>query len=1237
MCFFSLLGRLCGVVLVLISSLTIQAQTKSKTYNSLLWEITGNGLQKPSYLFGTMHISNKMVFHLSDSFYTAIRNSDVVAIELNPEQWQNEIPRMSKQTELYKYYNATYYTDYFKENSFTGGDFANLLQGTLRFEPELNDALLYRNESRMDNFQEDTYLDLYIYQTGKKLGKQTAGVETFMGSQRMMMEALVDAANEKEKKQKNSNSHEYYELGQTLQDAYRRGDLDMLDSINKMTEYAESFTEKFLYKRNEMQAASMDSIMQARQSLFVGVGAAHLPGKRGVIEILRKKGYTLRPVYMQDRDATQKKYIDSLTAPVHFVKQYAADSFFSVAVPGRLNDLGNSNISLKHYADMGNGSYYMVTRIRTNTLFNGYDQNKILKITDSLLYENIPGTIVSKKAISKNGYDGFDIVNRTKKGDIQHYQLFVTPTEVIIFKMGGKGNYVKGSESETFFSSISFKEKQTKADWKPFTPATGGFTVNMPVAPQYSFVSSANDGLPEWRYESVDPSNGDHYAVFRKSMYSFDFIEADTFDQFLMLESFGSSDQWKDNKKVNSAIINGRLVKGISFTTKDGEYIQACAVLFGPQYYLLVHRSAHQASDPVPFFNSFTYSPFRYSEAEDFTDTTLNFSVRTNVKPSFDADVMDMMMYAKKNEQVLKKETTYSASPENTTANFVSEETGEVIVVNIYKYPKYYYSKDSVKFMQPLFNPDSSLVLRRKVELNKGEGTKAWLMEWSDTASTRLVRKLVLQKGLNLLTANTNIDSTLQESTFIKDFYNTLNFYNVKAEPGLFTNKQATFFKDYYSTDTVVSKKAKSALSSLYYGKEGYPQILKAIKNLNQKDKDYYEIKTKFIDELGFIKDSTVVNDVIQNLKQIYIDAGDTTIFQNSALKSLSRLHTAKATEIFKELVLQDPPAFEESYEYTGLFSSYEDSLKLAADLYPEILNLTTIEDFKTPVRSLLATLLDSNYLKPELYEDYVGNIYFDAKIALKKLQNAKEVSSRNADNDEEENSYTRTYSAAAPPPPGSYSYNGNNNNNNNDMVTYINLLAPYYDKNPNLPAFFNKLLLLNNDRIKMSTALALLKYKKPVADSVWNKLSENKALRNVLISALEKQQRTELIPAKYRSPEATAAGVLYNTMGNRVDTLVQINKRPFIYQGKDRTVYFFKYRTEGNDTWKLAISSVIKGKDKDAKEDYELFRISDKKLAAPGKELQKQQEEEFKKLLISKRNSGSQFYGTGNNGEFSE
>ena len=62
----------------------------SKKYPSLLWEITGKGMKKPSYLFGTMHVSDKLAFHLGDSFYNAMRSVQVVALETNHEHWQDD-------------------------------------------------------------------------------------------------------------------------------------------------------------------------------------------------------------------------------------------------------------------------------------------------------------------------------------------------------------------------------------------------------------------------------------------------------------------------------------------------------------------------------------------------------------------------------------------------------------------------------------------------------------------------------------------------------------------------------------------------------------------------------------------------------------------------------------------------------------------------------------------------------------------------------------------------------------------------------------------------------------------------------------------------------------------------------------------------------------------------------------------------------------------------------------------
>lgn len=68
----------------------------------------------------------------------------------------------------------------------------------------------------------------------------------------------------------------------------------MLDSLERLMEPSESYMEKFLYRRNEIQAASIDSIVR-RHSLFVGVGAAHLPGKEGSSSSFAKKGIPCAP------------------------------------------------------------------------------------------------------------------------------------------------------------------------------------------------------------------------------------------------------------------------------------------------------------------------------------------------------------------------------------------------------------------------------------------------------------------------------------------------------------------------------------------------------------------------------------------------------------------------------------------------------------------------------------------------------------------------------------------------------------------------------------------------------------------------------------------------------------------------------------------------------------------------------------------------------------------------------
>ena len=177
------------LIVALVFCFLAQSQVKSKIkkYPSLFWEISGNGLKKPSYLFGTMHVSSKIAFNLSDSFYLAIRNSEVVALETNPETWQEDMNNFDLSSLDYEYSTGSgdLPNDYLNIRTLRVGKYEKKLEMAMFSKPSMINNLLYRTQSDYNSdFEEDTYLDLYIYQTGKKLGKKVAGVERYEESMR---------------------------------------------------------------------------------------------------------------------------------------------------------------------------------------------------------------------------------------------------------------------------------------------------------------------------------------------------------------------------------------------------------------------------------------------------------------------------------------------------------------------------------------------------------------------------------------------------------------------------------------------------------------------------------------------------------------------------------------------------------------------------------------------------------------------------------------------------------------------------------------------------------------------------------------------------------------------------------------------------------------------------------------------------------------------------------------------
>ncbi len=1209
--------RVCTLILLLflLTANIFSQNTNTVKYPSLFWEISGNGLKKPSYLFGTMHVSNKIAFHLSDSFYNAIQNTDMVALELNPEFWQKDMVKMSAAQEQLENFYKDNTTQYITESSFAINDYYDKLKAALTAEPQQINSLLYRTFSVQQDYEENTYLDLYIYQTGRKYGKLAGGVEDYYQTQKILFETY--AAMSKEKIKRTSTGREAaVDIDKRIQEAYRRGDLDLLDSLERISFNSPAYLNNFLYERNKIQATSIDTLIK-QHSIFVGVGAAHLPGPNGVIELLRKKGYKLRPIYMQNRDATAKESVEKLKVPVSFQTFTTDDAFISVKMPGPLYKMPSNYKTVNdnwQYADMDNGSYYMLTRVETHAGLLNQNIKNILQKTDSLLYENIPGRIITKKAIVKDDLPGFDITNRTRRGDLQRYNIFVTPFEILIFKMSGIDDYVNGAEAETFFNSISFKP--TPITQALFTSPTAGFHIKFPQFPQINKNTYDADGIDKWQFEANDSLTGNAYAVYKKTVTNLSFMEEDSFDLGLVERSLKSSDIISKELSRNLTHLNGFNALKMQFVYKNGTYLNATAILKGPDYYLLTQTSRKKNNVDTAFFNSFAFNALQYNTATTYTDTLLDFEVQTPVKPVLDSTLINLMYNMLHDASLLTKIQGDSYWPKNKYAMFKSDSTGESVLVSMYEYPKYYHVKDSATFWKKQLAPTSNndAILFKQSAYKPCDSCQAFKLYWRDTNSVRQIINYKILKNNRLYNLYTINDTLSKESDFLKNFFSTFTAIN-NHKPSIYSDKTDVFFTDLYNKDSLTKALARNAIANVYYGPSNIDRLIKFIANLNYGEEDYFDMKQKFIAELGYI-DGTCCNDkVIEALDNIYKKTGDTAYFQNEVFKALQNLKTTTSYAILKKLLLQDPPLFDDYDAYGDFFEKFEDSLQLTRLLFPEILQLTTIEDYKEPVIALLATLLDSGYIQAKDYKDYFSKIYFDAKIEMKKQQNAEEklLEQQSQENFDDNTTSRDIYS--------------DNSYDVTDINEYATLLLPFYDTIAALPKFFNRLLQSRDTSVQLTTAILLIKNNKPVPDSILINIASKDNYRSSLLKELQEINCVYMFPAKYKRQDLIARSLLLNDSEKTKFYDIKPEGKTLVNtKGNKGYVYFFRYKLQKDDDWQIAVSGTQPADLNAVNTSDDLTSLTGEKLntAKPASE---QFNEQLDKLILLQHKSASHFF----------
>lgn len=1076
--------KLLFTMLVLFSLATASGQRQT----GLLWEITGKGMTKPSYVYGTMHVSDKMAFHLGDPFFKAIQSVDIVALEQNLDSVYDDWLRMY--SNMIRNNHGANYVDY---ETYELSEYEkNTVMSVMLRGPFASNAILYRVSQLQMDYQEETYLDMLIYRLGKKYKKQIAGVEDFLEAEKLT--TLATAKNVRRKDAIGSDD------GDVLADYYINGDLTAIDSLNRVM-YSETYNDYMLYKRNQNMVNAMVKLM-AKGSLFTGVGCAHLPGTDGVLKLLENMGYTVKPVKYKRPDKPSK-YLDKskkIKVSQPMLPQTSADKFFTANMPAPVQPIYFENRKNTLYVslDIPAGAQYLVYRYQDFPYARNKKPVDVLESIDSFLFDVILGkqdkkTVIRGDEALGSQSIGFDVEFTRSNGDKGRLKIFHTGSEIVLAEVNGIGNFAAGKEAADFFNS--FRLLNAGSDKMiTMTSPDGILSFMAPAAKNAAGQIAAfrPDG-PEFNYNRTYQDKS-YFSLYR-NVYNGLRLNPDTMELLLSCESFAYSNKLMELSSEYKPFA-GYPARYTTMKDKEGNKYLVRAVLRGYKYFLQAVKG-ESASFNDEFFTSLKFNNPQVTGTErTITDTFGHYSCMSPLAPS--RDNLSIQMEIIREQQFTLENSQYAGIKRLTW--FSPENDREFIEISYTKYSRYDQYKDSSKYWDAYLKDVgyTNLEIISKKKTNHDYGTRLDVI-MGDTGCSRRVTASYILHGDEFVSAIGFYDTITGMGNFTKRFMETFRPV-ASSKENLFASKVKQWTEDINSSDSSVRRKAWNGFENLYVDSNNVDYLVKVLDTMHTSNQ-LVEHKRSIIYRLG----STRCQRMIPVLEKIYRSAGDTSAFQTAVIGSLASLKSKASYAKIKELFFEETPVPDSKYSFNIKYA-INDSLLLAAGMFPELFDKIDIDEYKDNIIEFATLLVDSNKLKPETYKSKVADLQNEANILVKKVlssESSKKVKS------------------------GDYS----GSDEYEQLTQYIRLLVPFKE-DPKVKTFLDKAKTIKQRDKRLEIYVLLLKHKYEVDDSVFTNLGTEREFKSALYRELKEINRLDKFPKSSMNKALYSVDAYY--MGNR-------------------------------------------------------------------------------------------------------
>jgi uncharacterized protein YbaP (TraB family) len=246
------------------------------------------------YLLGSVHVLKADNYPLPGVFESAFSNASVVVFEtdiaamLRPEtqtqlMTQSELPNGQTLKDVLSTKTYAALTDYIKK--------AGLQEETIvSMRPGMAATMLVLQELQEDGYDPDKGMDLYFYQRCAKDGKTVRGLEPL----EFQIGLLCGLSREEGEGIVKSTLKDLADAKSQFDDllkAWQTGDSAALEKLlNDAQKEDPAVMKRILTDRNLKWAPQIEALAKGTNNAVVIVGAGHLVGKDGVVELLKQRG-----------------------------------------------------------------------------------------------------------------------------------------------------------------------------------------------------------------------------------------------------------------------------------------------------------------------------------------------------------------------------------------------------------------------------------------------------------------------------------------------------------------------------------------------------------------------------------------------------------------------------------------------------------------------------------------------------------------------------------------------------------------------------------------------------------------------------------------------------------------------------------------------------------------------------------------------------------------------------------